>query len=82
MISMPIDDVSLMGTKGEILPKKNLREYSEISPGDIILIEARKGELFIRKILSINEVFDLQSIAKGTPEEIEKEIEEESLKHE
>lgn len=71
-----------MGTKGEILPKKQLRQLSGIHPGDRILIEARKGEIFIRKILSIKEVFELPEISSGTPEEIEKELEEEGRKQE
>ena len=76
MVIMSIDDVSMVGSKGEILPKKLIREYSGISPGDRILIEARKGMIFIRKILSVEEAMDLPIIAKGKPEEIEKEIEE------
>lgn len=79
---MSNDDISIMGTKGEILPKKQLRQLSGIHPGDRILIEARKGEIFIRKILSIKEVFELPEISSGTPEEIEKELEEEGRKQE
>ena len=38
---MPIDENSRVGKKGEILPKKSLREFSDIKPGDNILIEAQ-----------------------------------------
>lgn len=63
-----------MGTKGEILPKKKLRELAGIHPEDDVIIEASPGELRIRRILSVEEVLKLSRISKGTPNEIEKEI--------
>ena len=66
-----------MGNKGEILPKKALREIADIKPGDQILIEASPGELRIRKILSVDEIFKLEKISKDRPEDIDKQVEEE-----
>ena len=37
---MIIEQESKVGKKGEILPKKPLREYSGINPGDKVFIEA------------------------------------------
>ena len=69
-----------VGSKGEILPKKKLREISGIKPGDTVMIEAIQGELRIKKILTIEEAFSLPIISKGTPDQIEKEINEEIRK--
>ncbi|MHA2252677.1 MAG: hypothetical protein ACXAD7_20100 [Candidatus Kariarchaeaceae archaeon] len=71
---MSITEKSKMGTKGEILPKKKLRELADIHPDDEVLIEASPGELRIRRILSVEEVLNLSRISKGSPDEIEKEI--------
>ncbi|MGV9171655.1 MAG: AbrB/MazE/SpoVT family DNA-binding domain-containing protein [Promethearchaeia archaeon] len=74
---MTIRDKTKVGKKGEILPKKPLRELSGIKPGDRVLIEAFKGELVVKKIYSINEALAMPTISKGTPESIEADIEEE-----
>ena len=66
-----------VGSKGEILPKKKMREISNIKPGDEVMIEAMPGELRIRKVLTIEEALSLPIISKGTPNQIEKEIIEE-----
>ena len=79
---MSIQDEVTIGKKGEILAKKQLREISGLSPGDKALVIAKKGELIIKKIYSIKELFQLPVIATGTPEEIEKEIEEENKNQE
>ncbi len=71
---MGIQDKSFVGQKGEILPKKRLREFSGIKPGDEILIEALEGEIIIKKIYSIDEALSMPVIAKGTPESIETDI--------
>ena len=71
---MSLTEKSKMGKKGEILPKKKLRELAEIYPNDEVIIEASFGELRIRKIHSVEEVLKLSKISKGTPDEIEKEI--------
>ena len=77
---MTIQDQSIVGKKGEILPKKHLRVISGISPGDKVLIEAYPGELIVKKIFSVEELLEMPIIAEGTVDEIEKEIEEESKK--
>lgn len=77
---MTTQDKSIVGKKGEILPKKFLRVISGISPGDKILIEAYPGELIVKKIFSVEELLEMQIIAEGTANGIEKEIEEESKK--
>jgi bifunctional DNA-binding transcriptional regulator/antitoxin component of YhaV-PrlF toxin-antitoxin module len=74
---MTIQDKTVVGKKGEILPKKALREASGIKPGDEVLIEAHQGELIIKKIYSVEEALAMPTIATGTPETIEREIEEE-----
>lgn len=74
---MPIDENSRVGKKGEILPKKSLREFSDIKPGDNILIEAQPGRLIINKIFSVEELLEMPIISQGTAESVEKEIEEE-----
>ena len=75
---MTIQDKIIVGKKGEILPKKLLRDLAGINPGDEVLIEAFKGELIIKKIYSIEEALNMPTIATGTPSSNEKEIEEQS----
>jgi len=53
---MTIEDQSKVGKKGEILPKKPLRDFSGIKPGDNIIIEALPGYLIINKIYSVQEL--------------------------
>ncbi len=79
---MVTDDVVIIGKKGEILPKKKLRKVAGILPGDRVLIEARTGELVIKKIFSVNEALALPIIASGAPDEMEKELEEEGQRQE
>ncbi len=74
---MTTQDKTIVGKKGEILPKKPLRDASGIKPGDEVLIEAYKGKLIIKKIYSIEEALAMPTIATGTPESIEGDIEEE-----
>lgn len=64
-------DQTIMGKKGEILPKRHLREISGIQPGDSIAIHAKSGKLTITKILSVDEALALPTIAEYTAEEIE-----------
>nr|MDO8109947.1 hypothetical protein [Candidatus Sigynarchaeota archaeon] len=71
-------DELFVGKKGEILPKKPLRDVSRIEPGDHILVEASPNKLIITKILTIDELLELPRIAKGTPKEIESELDEAS----
>ncbi|MFX0170475.1 MAG: ATP-binding cassette domain-containing protein, partial [Candidatus Hodarchaeota archaeon] len=44
---MTIEDKVIIGKKGEILPKKPLRDFAGFKPGDEVLIEAYKGQLII-----------------------------------
>ena len=74
---MTIDDNTRVGKKGEILPKKTLREFSGIKPGDNVLIVAQPGQLIINKIFSIEELLEMPIISQGTAESVEKDIEEE-----
>ncbi len=74
---MIIQDKIKVGKKGEILPKKHLREVAGINPGDEVLVMAYPGELIIRKIYSVEELLAMPIIAKGTPENHEEDIEEE-----
>ncbi len=66
-----------IGKKGEILPKKGIRDAAGLKPGDKVLIQAFEGEIIVKKIYSIDEALDMPVIAKGTPESLEKELEEE-----
>ncbi len=72
---MTIQDKTTVGKKGEILPKKSLRDFAGIHPGDQVLIEAHEGELIIKKVYSIDEILKMPPISKGTPESIEADIE-------
>lgn len=74
---MTIKDKTIVGKKGEILPKKPLRDLSGIQPGDEVIIEANEGELIIKKIYSIDELLSMPKISTGTPESIEADIEKE-----
>lgn len=73
-----IQDKTEVGKKGEILPKKPLRDFAGIKPGDKVLVEAFEGELVIKKIYSIEEALSMPTIARGTPESIEEDINKES----
>ena len=63
---MTIDKKVKVGKKGEILPKKPLREISGINPGDNVLIEAHPGQLIISKIYSVEELLEMPIISEGT----------------
>lgn len=71
-------DVVIMGKRGEILPKRHLRETSGIKPGDRLLIQANSGKLIIRKILSVDEALELPPLGEFSAEEAEKIMEKES----
>jgi bifunctional DNA-binding transcriptional regulator/antitoxin component of YhaV-PrlF toxin-antitoxin module len=75
---MMTSDECIIGKKGEILPKKNLREISGINPGDKVYIEALPGKLIIKKIYSVEELLKRPSLGKYTLDQINKELEEES----
>lgn len=75
---MTIEDQSKVGKKGEILPKKPLRDFSGIKPGDNIIIEALPGRLIINKIYSVQELLEMPVISEGTAKSIENDIEREA----
>ncbi|TFG21259.1 MAG: hypothetical protein EU530_00495 [Promethearchaeota archaeon] len=79
---MSTQDETIVGKKGEILPKKALRELSGITPGDKVIIEASPGVLTVKKVYSVEELLKMPKIAHGTPDELEQEINEEGKKHE
>ena len=79
---MAIKDETKMGNRGEILPKQPLLDISGIHPGDRIEIEARDGELIIRKIPSIDEVFDLPAITEMSEPEFHEALKEEKQQQE
>ena len=66
---MTIQDESIVGKKGEIIPKKSIREIMNLKPGDNVIIEANPTEMVIKKILSVEELLNLPRIGKGTPKE-------------
>ncbi|MHA1489885.1 MAG: hypothetical protein ACTSRI_09535 [Promethearchaeota archaeon] len=75
---MTIEDKTKVGKKGEILPKKPLREISGINPGDNVLIEANPGELIIRKVYSIEELLEMPIISSGTAKSVKEDIRKEA----
>lgn len=74
---MTLIEGTIIGKKGEILPKKKIRQIAGFSPGDKVIIEGYPNKMVVRKVLSIDEVFALPEIAGGTPEEIEAQLHEE-----
>ncbi len=66
---------SRVGSKGEIYPPKEIREISQLKPGDRIEIEASPGELIIRKIPNPAELLDMPIIVSKSPREIEEDLE-------
>ncbi len=71
-------DATKVGMKGEILPKKPLREIAGIKPGDNIMILAYPGKLVIQKIYTPEELLSMPKIAKGTVKSIKKDIRKEA----
>ncbi len=69
---------TIVGKRGEILAKKNLRDAAGIRPGDEVLIEATSGQFLIRKIPTIAEILQRPPIARVTAQQLEKELDEES----
>lgn len=74
---MTLVDETKIGAHGEILPKKQLRDALGFHPGDRVWLEVRGNELRVRKVLSIEEIFHQPPLARVTPEEVERELEEE-----
>ena len=67
----------LLVKREKLFQKKKIRNIVGISPGDRVLISASSNQLIIKKILSIDEIFELPIMAAGTPSIIESELEEE-----
>lgn len=66
-----------VGIHGEILLNKVLRLAAGIQPGDTVQLEARKGQLIVRKVFSISEILARKPAAKISPDNLERELEEE-----
>ena len=71
---MTINDLTKVGKKGEILPKKALREYSGIKPGDQVIVEAFPGGLTVRKVYSVKQALNMPIISRDTAEEAKEDI--------
>jgi len=82
MSNLELEEEIIIGKRGEIIPKKSLRKFSGLNPGDRVVVKATPNGLQIQKILSIDEIFNLPKITHGTPAELEQEIDEESDEHE
>ena len=74
---MITEEVAQVGKKGEILPKKKLREAAGIFAGDRVLIKASTNEFVIKKVLTVEEALNLEQIDSATPLELKKQIKEE-----
>lgn len=79
---MSTPEETTVGKKGEILPKKHIREASGIHAGDKILIEAHYGEIFIQKVFSVGEAFAMPIISTRTADVVERELESEGKRQE
>lgn len=71
---MSIIEETTVGKKGEILPRKIIRDKLNINPGDKLIIEATATEMIIKKVYTIEELLNMPIIAKGTPAEHKKQI--------
>lgn len=74
---MITEELAQVGKKGEILPKKKLREVAGIFPGDHVLIKASANGFVIKKVVSVEEAFNLEVIDSATPLELRKQIKKE-----
>jgi bifunctional DNA-binding transcriptional regulator/antitoxin component of YhaV-PrlF toxin-antitoxin module len=77
-----MEEEIIVGKKGEILPKKSLREVASISPGDHVLVEAEPNQLVIKRILSVKELMNLPRIASQPAAAIEAELDAEAKRME
>lgn len=68
----------LLEKRGEILPKKPVREMAGLLPGDKVCIEAVPGKMVIRKIYSVEELFRRPHLATISVENLDKTLAEES----
>ena len=71
------NDVTIVGSKGEILPKKKLRNISGIFQGDQVIIRASANALLIKKILTVEEALKLPIIDSSNAKDLKIQIKEE-----
>jgi AbrB family looped-hinge helix DNA binding protein len=57
-ISIPKEQVVKIGSKGEIFPPKEIREYLGLNPDQSVIISVINDRLVIRKVLSYQEILD------------------------
>jgi bifunctional DNA-binding transcriptional regulator/antitoxin component of YhaV-PrlF toxin-antitoxin module len=79
---MVLSDESIIGKKGEILPKKPLRDISGLNPGDKVYIEALPGKLVVHKVYTVRELFNRPKIGTITPQDLDQELVRESDRQE
>ena len=72
-----LTDKTIIGTRGEILPKKKLRQVAGFKPGDHVVLEARKGQIIVRKVFSPAEIVARRPIGRITSDELERELDKE-----
>ncbi|GAB4331212.1 MAG: hypothetical protein Kow0069_38840 [Promethearchaeota archaeon] len=73
-----ITEEAVVGKKGEILPKKRIRDLMNLRPGDRVLLEATGDRLVVRKVYSVRELLGMPAIEGGTPDEHKEIIREEA----
>ena len=79
---MVINDNLIVGKKGEILPKKRLRDVAGLIPGDKVCVEALPGKIIIRKIYTVDGLFNRPKLGKLTVDQLEHELSQESATQE
>lgn len=77
-----MEEETTVGKRGEILPKKALRKIAGLRPGDKVLVEAKVNQIVIHKILSVDEALAMPVITRGTPAQLEAELDAEGKSHE
>lgn len=72
-----VTDKTTIGTRGEILPSKSLRQVAGFKPGDHVFLEAREGQIIVRKVFFPAEIMARPPIGRVTADELERELDEE-----
>ena len=72
-----VSHTTTVGKRGEILPKKTLRQAAGLQPGDTVQLEAREGQITIRKVHSPAEILARKPVTRSTPRDLEAELDEE-----
>jgi AbrB family looped-hinge helix DNA binding protein len=73
---------SRVGSKGELVPPKELREKIGLKPGRKVLFEVKSGRLIVEPIFTVEELMQEEASVKITLEEFHKERRELSKKAE